>query len=115
MDRSSSKRLKGVGEIWGHKSGMTKTNILHTVTRVMVPLEVYFYELGLENAESASDILFGVVSHSQQETKTMFWGWGGGCFRNLACSVLTTTNIILRWRSTELSVGFCLHFFSKLI
>ena len=49
----------------------------------MAPLEVYFSELGLENAESASDILFGVVSHSQQEIKKMFWdgmgmGWDGG-------------------------------------
>lgn len=65
---------------------MNKTIISHThsfaVTSIMALLEVHLSELvyDLDNTVSESDILFGVILHSQQEISKNVWVWGGEGF-----------------------------------
>lgn len=93
------------------------------VISIKALLEVRLSELAfdLDITVFESDILFGVVLHSQlvsgEGRVVESCVAGRGCFRNLTCSVLTTTYIILRcrWRATILSPGFWVHSFSKMI
>lgn len=61
-------------ETLGHKSGMNKNIFTHIVFSIITLLSVNLSELitcfDLDNTASESDILFGVILHSQQDIST---------------------------------------------